>query len=262
MSNKLDNTAIGQRIKEIRISLGETTEKFSENFDPPASKGTISKWENGRYLPNNKRIKKIAELGEMTIQELLYGSKEVYLKKLLKESVFEDSSYYSDELVNEIIKYLIAHENLDDIVVSVSSSDESNIDISELEKDMIMNFIDNFIFEFVSENNNLDLSNEDSLISTFTNFVKQKTKFDLNTFEGAFKHLTKETEKIDPYYYTNETIQEFLNDKSSPLHSMKSEDELINLYFLSKLNEQINEAATNVYMDYINFKISNDDDNE
>lgn len=81
---------LGQRIKQIRLSRGETTETFARHFD--ASKGTISKWENGIYKPNPDRIKQIAELGNMTVVELLQVEKSYKLivetlKKELNEKL-------------------------------------------------------------------------------------------------------------------------------------------------------------------------------
>lgn len=66
-------TAIGKRIRNIRLKRKETTEDFAKHFDPPASKGTISKWENGKYMPNAQRLQTIADLGNIDINELLYG---------------------------------------------------------------------------------------------------------------------------------------------------------------------------------------------
>lgn len=79
----MDNKAIGQRIKNIRIGLGMTTEDFAKIFK--ASKGTVSKWENGYYIPNNERLKKIAEEGEVSINYLLYGSTWEYAKNKINE---------------------------------------------------------------------------------------------------------------------------------------------------------------------------------
>lgn len=70
---KYDHKAIGDRIRTIRQSLGKTTDEFGKYFNPPASKGTISKWENGKYLPNNERLVKIAEIGETSVEYLLKG---------------------------------------------------------------------------------------------------------------------------------------------------------------------------------------------
>lgn len=71
---KKNPNEIGRRIRTIRENLGMTTEAFGDIFDPPASKGTISKWENGKYLPNNQRLVKIAELDNTTVDKLLYGT--------------------------------------------------------------------------------------------------------------------------------------------------------------------------------------------
>lgn len=65
------NKAVGRRIREERLKLGLTSDEFGKLFTPPASKGTISKWENGSYLPNNERLKQIANLGNITVDELL-----------------------------------------------------------------------------------------------------------------------------------------------------------------------------------------------
>ena len=62
----------GKKIKSIRMQRGETMKEFASRIDGKASKGTISKWENGKYLPNNERLKKIAELANISVNELLY----------------------------------------------------------------------------------------------------------------------------------------------------------------------------------------------
>ncbi|MBT2731662.1 helix-turn-helix domain-containing protein [Carnobacterium sp. ISL-102] len=102
----MNNKAIGMRIKNIRLKLGMTTEKFAQAFqEQPPSKGTISKWENGHYLPNNERLKRIAELGETTVDFILYGSLDGYARNLLKElekELNEDDSI-TDEVAASII---------------------------------------------------------------------------------------------------------------------------------------------------------------
>lgn len=62
---------IGTRIADIRKSLGLSMEEFGKRMDPKASKGAVSNWENGYNLPNNNRLKKIAELGNTTVRKLL-----------------------------------------------------------------------------------------------------------------------------------------------------------------------------------------------
>lgn len=60
----------GEKIKEIRMSLGENLETFAARFD--ANRGLASAWENGRFIPNPERLLTIAKLGGMTVEQLLY----------------------------------------------------------------------------------------------------------------------------------------------------------------------------------------------
>lgn len=63
---------LGQRIKKIRLNLGENLETFGSRFG--ANRGLVSAWENGRFIPNPERLLTIATLGNMSVDELLYGS--------------------------------------------------------------------------------------------------------------------------------------------------------------------------------------------
>lgn len=65
------NKKIGFRIKEIRQSHNKTMEEFGKIFNPPASKGVVSNWENDYNYPNDKRLIKIAKLGNVSVEELL-----------------------------------------------------------------------------------------------------------------------------------------------------------------------------------------------
>ncbi|CYW67299.1 XRE family transcriptional regulator [Streptococcus suis] len=53
---------LGERIKVIRVSLGETMEQFGQRFN--TSKGTVNNWEKGRNAPNKANLKMIADLSD------------------------------------------------------------------------------------------------------------------------------------------------------------------------------------------------------
>lgn len=77
---------VGQRIKLIRQSKGMTLEDFGKIFD--ASKGNVSLWEKGSSLPSNERIKMISQLGNISVNELLYGidnKKEINMNTIVKQ---------------------------------------------------------------------------------------------------------------------------------------------------------------------------------
>ncbi|MDW8563860.1 helix-turn-helix transcriptional regulator [Staphylococcus shinii] len=80
-------TILAKNIKKIRQSLGMSMEEFGKEFDVTAHKSLVSKWEKGLSKPNNERLKKIAELGNISIDELLYGTFEEYLHELAKNTV-------------------------------------------------------------------------------------------------------------------------------------------------------------------------------
>lgn len=67
----VDKKAVGRRINKIRISKACTLEEFGNILK--AGKSNVRKWEIGEVLPNKERQKKLAKMGNMTVNELLYG---------------------------------------------------------------------------------------------------------------------------------------------------------------------------------------------
>ncbi|MGF3113122.1 helix-turn-helix domain-containing protein [Facklamia sp. P9177] len=102
----IDKLSVGRRIKEIRFSLGETAEVFGKHFDPPANRGLVSGWENGRYLPNPERLSIISELANISVDQLLYGSLEEYIINRLKDfkNEIENDSTIIEKLKDPIYK--------------------------------------------------------------------------------------------------------------------------------------------------------------
>lgn len=83
---------VGQRIKSIRIQKGLTMKEFGELVgDPITSESIVSRWEKGKSLPNNKRLKIISVAGEISTDELLYGKSKDYEQKWnnLKKEISE-----------------------------------------------------------------------------------------------------------------------------------------------------------------------------
>jgi len=68
----VDKKAVGRRIREIRISKACTLEEFGNILK--AGKSNVRKWEIGFTLPNKERQKKIAKMGKISVNELLYGN--------------------------------------------------------------------------------------------------------------------------------------------------------------------------------------------
>lgn len=75
--NEIHKKKIASRIRVIRNELGLTMKEFGQKFDPPASDSIVSRWERGISAPNNERLKRIAELGNVSMFYLTTGKKAI-----------------------------------------------------------------------------------------------------------------------------------------------------------------------------------------
>lgn len=111
---EIDKELVGSRIKMLRSEKGMTQEEFGALISD-AHKSLVSKWEKGQSLPNNERIKKIAELGNITVDELLYGPKQEIARKAIDDALDEyittSSEFYHDYMDNQE-RYLQIINNL------------------------------------------------------------------------------------------------------------------------------------------------------
>ena len=87
----INKIAVGARIRGIRLARGMTLEEFGNLFS--ASKSIASRWEKGKSIPNNIRIKAIADMANISVQELLYGIKEkvMYGIEWWNGEIYEDA---------------------------------------------------------------------------------------------------------------------------------------------------------------------------
>ena len=69
---KQEDIIIGNRIRKIRTSLQMDQKQFSEVINTTVS--ALSNWENGRNKPNMEKLKRIAQLADISVEELLYGN--------------------------------------------------------------------------------------------------------------------------------------------------------------------------------------------
>ncbi|MEY8597699.1 helix-turn-helix domain-containing protein [Mammaliicoccus lentus] len=135
------NENIARNIKSIRTHLGLSMEDFGKKFDPIAHKSLVSKWEKGLTKPSINRLKRISEVANISLNELLYDSPEEYLIDKLGDSIFDnidgdidiDGEYFVlSTLVEQYTKQknieyfenysLLNQLDLDDLLKSVKSN--------------------------------------------------------------------------------------------------------------------------------------------
>ncbi|WP_455043294.1 helix-turn-helix domain-containing protein [Granulicatella adiacens] len=101
---------VGKQIRSLRLSLGETMEEFGTRFN--TSKGTINNWEKGRNLPNKENLLKIANLLDISVEELINDDKDYqdFIKLLiLKDPDIKQLILY--KLVNFPYQYDKEYQN-------------------------------------------------------------------------------------------------------------------------------------------------------
>lgn len=198
--NEINNIQIGNRIKKIRRDKGLTTEEFALIFDPPASKGTVSKWENGKYLPNNSRLVEIADLGGISVDELLYGDSQARIKKILL-----DKPGVNEDLIEFVINYFINTNNeyareedifvkYDEIAENVNSTVEKRI-----AQNMLAYYIrhsEELLFDFLKDSpKDLDYNNVNLALSELSNAAgNYETYFD-KTIDEVYNEIIKMQEE-------------------------------------------------------------------
>lgn len=125
---EINKGEVGSRIKTIRISLKETTALFAKRFNPPASDSLVSRWERGVNLPNNQRLKEIADMGNMSVDELLHRKE--------KEQITMKTEIYKG-------KVKIVDEKIGDVVLELESGDYGFMDLlEELKNDDLFEYYD------------------------------------------------------------------------------------------------------------------------
>lgn len=134
--DNINKKAVGNRIKTIRTQKGLTMKEFGKLIEE-AAQSLVTRWENGTSIPNNERLKKIADLGDMSVNELLYGDLTSYIhnlaysyKEILDNTYFKESLSWGindmfDLLVNDLVarvkKKNLSYEDKDAILQELYS---------------------------------------------------------------------------------------------------------------------------------------------
>ncbi|MGC5865181.1 helix-turn-helix domain-containing protein [Enterococcus faecalis] len=82
---KITTKQVGARMREARKKKKYTL-RYLANKIGLSSRSTISNWELGLNLPNKRYLKKIAKACDTTVDWLLYGDFDRFVRQLLKEN--------------------------------------------------------------------------------------------------------------------------------------------------------------------------------
>lgn len=115
----MDLARIGNFLSELRHEHGYTQEKLGEILG--VSNKTISRWENGNYLPPVEMLQLLSQQFSVSINEILSGQRldsadymekaEENLKETLSQSAFsikEKIEYFKHKWLKEHVAYIIS----------------------------------------------------------------------------------------------------------------------------------------------------------
>lgn len=114
---KPNKKLVGKRIQAIRLNRGLTLEQFGKLIGAskssisewesgkhlPPAKSIISRWEKGTSLPNLSRLGMIALIGNMTVNELLYGNNKGDIENL-EQQLMEIPTKERIKLILRVLK--------------------------------------------------------------------------------------------------------------------------------------------------------------
>ena len=159
MKFNVDKIKVGERIFNIRNSLNLTLEQFGKLDNLKASKSIVLRWENGTSLPNRSRLEAIAKKGNMTVNELLYGSIDEFLDNNLV-SILE---YQTGNTISSNEEYSIARLQFK------KGLEDRNITLENI----------HYIYDYIDQNNaswnpwNIDINYLETMENIRVNMQKE-----------------------------------------------------------------------------------------
>ena len=164
-----------------------TQSEFGKLFTPPATKGIVSKWENGKSVPSNERLERLSEITGLSVENLIFGSLKGSLAALLRR-LFDFWEVLAKEDSNEnwdVDEYLKQHgiegkqsiTNALELVTTIQND-------TYVEKPARLVEIDNLIRE--SNKSDFYLSKEDA---------KLEEDYILSNFRAGLKYCGQDTLK-------------------------------------------------------------------
>lgn len=260
--------SLAEKIRNIRKNLGLSMQEFGQLFDPPASKGVVSNWENGYNKPNNERLKKIAQLGNTTSEDLLRSHKSeeeilyaeadpkkigklIYFTRLLWGQNYEEFS----ALVNSHLKHYnnskkLTAEDLKNAENGLSMltydqlhtiSQYAVINFKHFLQGKVVVHYDKDVIKATLKNLEIEI-NEEALTCLINALNETKIiKFDLSDIAQMYM-----TNLNHIRIYDKETLLEYLNERYDILSSIIKDNDNLSEDLIIDLTISCNEIARNI----------------
>lgn len=219
-----ENKRLGERIKKIRKEQGMSQLEFSKAIG--ATKSAVSNWENGYNAPNNERLKIIAEIGNIKVMELLYGSVDDYVLSRLRDIHDIHSENFDSSIYKKTYDFTTIYNG--------SNNSQDNEVFNRTESEIILDdFLPTITSALVEEFNISFEDSDEKIISKYLTLLKKMEDNSLNTYESITNYLYHHIFTILDQNTTpreNVSLEEYLQENTS-----SDKRDLINQYFIGKL---------------------------
>ena len=155
---QLEKVKLGTRIKNIRLKKGMTTKEFGSLLG--ATDSNVTSWEKGRTSPNPERLKTIAKIADISVEELLYGTIlrqhfNKYWTRLIKNNDTAEE-YCTNYTLDTAEEYCITHT--EDIEKEFYKINHKEFEYIKSNKERLYDIFYNNALEYgYSDNNNMRL---------------------------------------------------------------------------------------------------------
>ena len=204
----MDQERIGKTIKEIRIKNNLSQKEFADKYN--VTYQAVSKWENGKNIPDLSILKRICSDNNITIEELLEGKPlEKQTKKILPLII---AIILTISLITGVT-LIINHKNNETFEFKTLSSNSKEFKLTgsiAYNKDKTSIFITDVSY------NGADKNTEYKSIKSTLYEIEGKTKKEIGTYNKTFlitleSFLTGMTNNIDNHAsickeYTEESL--------------------------------------------------------
>lgn len=175
---KTEDILIGNRIKNIRISLEMDQKEFSNLIGSKVS--ALSNWENGRNKPNMEKLTKIANIANTTVEELLYGN---YYRYFF-------NSYWKKWINTK-------RKKIDNFILS-----EERLKLLEKEKEKIFeDFYNKVVNLGFNDKSSIEKMGESIFLISVKGVLVLQKMSEAVLLENLISYIKDEKEKIDNTYF-------------------------------------------------------------
>lgn len=227
MKFNIDKNKLGNRIFKIRSNMNLTLDEFGKIIN--ASKSSISEWEKGKNIPNRSRLEIIAKKGNITVNELLYGSP--------KEFLYNNIDILFSNLDNNtgFFKNILNILDRGAIILELSETLDIN-NLTNVEK-QFKKVIDDYFLDIKSNNENMIryIKNNYELAVNIYNilygggFFNSLTTHTFNRYLNE-RNIDTPTDEDLKDYNNLETLDDFLNAFNDSFINYKFKDLLEEFY--------------------------------